>query len=394
MQVQRVSDNATCSSFSTSKGSEEWFLTVRTRPGIGFMAALDELADEYDAASSRCGLSDATAVFSRLFVSDFINQQEALIQSGLAMRLQAGALSIVEQKPVDGGQFALFSYHIRSTSAVGPVKQVIRGPADFRNECLCAGENYTLLYTANYSHGRVFDAYDQTTALFGALSECIRNNAMDLLANTIRTWIFVHDIDNHYQGMVRSRREFFSAHGLTDKTRYLASTGIDGSGNSPKNLVTVDSLSIGGLEPGQIIRIEAPTHLSPTILYNVTFERGLRVRFGDRSHLYISGTASIDNRGEVVHVGDVENQTRRTIENLAALLASQQATLGHMAYVIAYVRDFHDWQRVQRVLAAELGENIPLVAVESKVCRPAWLVELEGVAVVPDTDTSGFKPFI
>ena len=84
-------------------------------------------------------------------------------------------------------------------------------------------------------------------------------------------------LDNHYQNMVRARREYFADHGLTDKTRYLASTGIEGGCHVPERLVTVDSFSIGGLKPGQIVRMEAPTPMSPTIVYGVTFERGRRI---------------------------------------------------------------------------------------------------------------------
>jgi hypothetical protein len=55
-----------------------------------------------------------------------------------------------------------------------------------------------------------------------------------------------------------------------------------------------------------------------------------------------------------------------------------------MAYGIAYVRNVHDRQRVERVLNEELGGKLPLVLAEAAVCRPAWLMELEGVAIIPD----------
>ena len=74
------------------------------------------------------------------------------------------------------------------------------------------------------------------------------------------------------------------------------------------------------------------------IKYGVTFERGLRVRFGDRSHLYISGTASIDKNGDVIHVSDVKNQRRQTLDNVKALLSPHGARLKDMAYIIVYLR--------------------------------------------------------
>jgi enamine deaminase RidA (YjgF/YER057c/UK114 family) len=393
IQVDRISDFSSCSHFSTAAGCEEFFMTVRTRPDIDFTTALEELSREYAAVVDREVLSEASVVFSRLFVSDFANQQELLGKSRLHKMLLEGALSIIEQRPLGGGQVSLFSYHIRGKGGTFPGKKAdsAPGPDDYSSQCLASLENYRLLYTANDLSGRRSGAYEQTKEIFDNLLGRIEGNGMNLLANTIRTWIFVRDIDNQYNDMVRARREYFTAHGLTDKTRYLASTGIGGTGASAAALVAVDSLSIGGLESGQIIRMEAPANLSPTILYNVTFERGLRVRFGDRSHLYISGTASVNDKGMVLHKGDVKMQTRRTVENLRALLGEQQATANDLAYVLVYVRNFHEWPLVEEVLRDEIGENTPLIAFEAKVCRPAWLVELEGVAVIPDS--SSFPAF-
>jgi enamine deaminase RidA (YjgF/YER057c/UK114 family) len=393
IQVDRISDFSSCSRFSTAAGCDEFFVTVRTRPDIDFTTALNELSGEFEAVVGREGLSDASVVFSRLFVSDFANQQEPLGKSQIHERLWAGALSIVEQTPVGGGQLALFSYHIRRPGNKFPSKKADRSPGahGYGNSCVASLDNYRLLYTANELSGDLSGAYEQTREIFDGLARRIEGNGMNLLANTIRTWIFVRDIDNQYNDMVRARREYFTAHGLTDKTRYLASTGIEGRGASASTLVSVDSLSIGGLQNGQIIRMEAPANLSPTILYNVTFERGLRVKFGDRSHLYISGTASVNDKGMVMHQGDVRAQTRRTVENLRALLREQQATAGDLGYLLVYLRNSHEWPQVQEVLREEIGSNTPLIAFEAKVCRPAWLVEMEGVAVIPDS--SSFPAF-
>jgi len=358
---------------------------------VRFTKALDELSREYGAALEAEGLSDATVVFSRLFTSDYINQKESIDSSGLLVCLRQGALSVIEQKPVGGGQFSLFSYHILRHPGATFTKQISCNGATPKNSITACLDNYRLLFTANYDNNETFDAYAQTTEIFKEMNQSINLSGMNLLDNTIRTWIYVRDIDNHYKNMVRSRKEFFSNNGLTEKTRYLASTGIEGAGSTPANLVTIDSLSIGGLVKGQIVRMEALTHLSPTILYNVTFERGLKVTFGDRSHLYISGTASINNKGDVLHVGDVEMQTRRTLENLKILLSNQGATIKDMAYLMVYIRSFQEWNMIRRVIVDEIGETIPLIAFEAKVCRPSWLFELEGVAIIPDN--ANFPPF-
>lgn len=393
IQTLRPGERTFWSSFTAGKGCEEFFLAIRTSAGQD--GTIDELGRAYAEALQRQNLSDETVVFSRLFVNDFVNQQKAIESSTLFTRLRHGGVSVIEQKPVFGGRLSLLSYHIRRPANLGaPVKHVADGASGrgrFGNDCIADLENYRLLFTANYANDGVSGSYGQTQGIFKALQETVDRHSMNLLDNTIRTWIFVRDIDNNYDGMVRARREYFTAHGLTDSTRYLASTGIEGSGAGVGDLVTVDSLSIGGLRQGQIIRIEAPSHLSPTILYKVTFERGLRVRFGDRSHLYISGTASINNKGEVVHVGDPVMQTRRTVENLRALLVGHGAGVQDMAYLLVYLRSFHDWDQVQAVLREEIGDAIPLLAFEARVCRPTWLFELEGVAIIPDKNE--YPPF-
>ncbi|MBP3394116.1 MAG: hypothetical protein J6M38_06340 [Lentisphaeria bacterium] len=53
--------------------------------------------------------------------------------------------------------------------------------------------------------------------------------------------------------------------------------------------------------------------LFPTALYRGTFERGTRLVPGDRSLCFISGTASIDSKGQVVHPFDVTKQTERLV---------------------------------------------------------------------------------
>ena len=97
---------------------------------------------------------------------------------------------------------------------------------------------------------------------------------MTLLGNTIRSWVFVRDIDNNYRGMVEARKNFFKRNDLTDETRYLASTGIEGKSRNVNSLVSIDLLSISDLSPRQIVRMEARANMSPTIDYGVTFERG------------------------------------------------------------------------------------------------------------------------
>ena len=116
--------------------------------------------------------------------------------------------------------------------------------------------------------------------------------------------------------------------------------------------------------------------MNPTYEYGVTFERGVRVRYGDRSHVLLSGTASIDNRGEIVAPEDIAGQTVRMLENVEALLAEGEASADDLAQMI----DATDYPAVRKIFDDRFGP-VPRVFVHAPVCRPGWLIETECIAV-------------
>jgi len=380
------------SSFSIDKGAKEYYFTIDSKEDISFVHELNNIYDTYRMAMKECDLSDDTLVFCRFYISDIANQKDILREHDIYKELsRASAVSVIQQCPVSGGDVNLLMYHVRPNG-----DKLVKNIYNFDNEnrrngVLIHGKNYDMLWAANFYGVGPFDSHIQTTEIFESFNDILDDNGMTLLDNAVRTWVYVRDVDNHYKGMVESRKAFFEAHGLTPETRYIASTGIEGFSKEVNSLVAFDAYAMKNLQPEQIVRMEALENLSPTIKYGVTFERGTRIRYGDRSHLHISGTASIDKDGKVLHLHDVKKQTRRTLENLRALLNPHGAELKDMAYIIGYVRNLKDWKKVMSVVRDEVPDNIPFLLLEGAVCRPSWLIELEGVAIVPD-DT-GFPPF-
>jgi enamine deaminase RidA (YjgF/YER057c/UK114 family) len=106
----------------------------------------------------------------------------------------------------------------------------------------------------------------------------------------------------------------------------------------------------------------------------------VRVDYAGRAHCIISGTASIDNKGQIVHPGDVQAQTRRMWENVEALLAEGGARWGDIAQATVYLRNPSDYGLVADMLAEKL-KGIPYVILHAPVCRPGWLVEMECMAL-------------
>jgi enamine deaminase RidA (YjgF/YER057c/UK114 family) len=220
----------------------------------------------------------------------------------------------------------------------------------------------------------------QTSRIFERYTQTLARHNCTLARHCVRTWIYVQDVDVQYGGMVTARRNYFEKEGLTPQTHYIASTGIEGRYIYPDVLILMDAYAVKGIKQKQIKHLQALTHLNPTYEYGVTFERGTAIAYGDRCHIFISGTASIDNRGEIVHPMDIEKQTARTFENIQALLTEADAKMSDIASMIVYLRDTADTAIVERYLETYYPST-PYLMVLAPVCRPGWLVEVECIAI-------------
>ena len=118
-----------------------------------------------------------------------------------------------------------------------------------------------------------------------------------------------------------------------------------------------------------------------TMSSGVTFERGLKVKYGDRDHLYISGTSSIDSDGNVIHKNDLLKQSERTLENIQMLLKKSSSSIDEMAYMVVYLKDPADAYLVNNYLKANLPLHVPCLLLQADICRPEWLIEIEGMAI-------------
>lgn len=252
----------------------------------------------------------------------------------------------------------------------------------YLNDCGAAHNGYRHFWNL----GMALEAGDsaaEATTLLENYETALEEKGLSIADDCIRTWFFVHDIDNNYAGLVRARRENFIREGLTEKTHYIASTGICGTPHTDGAVVQMDAYAVSGLEKGQTGFLYAPTHLNPTYEYGVTFERGTSVQYGDRKHVFISGTASIDNKGEVLYVGDVKAQTLRMWENVEKLLEEAGAGFGDVMQIIVYLRNAEDYEAVAPMFAEKFPDT-PYVITLAPVCRPAWLIEMECIAVTPE----------
>lgn len=303
-----------------------------------------------------------TPIFRRWFLSDAANQARLLPDDG------ACATSVVEQSPLSLTKAALWVWMAEGAEthrvADGLFSVSLCGHTHLFECCRCR-------------QGK--DSYEATRAMLSATEGMLREAGGSLLESCVRTWFFVQNVDVNYRGVVVGRNDAFADYGLTPSTRFIASTGIGGRHADKTATVMMDSYSVIGLREGQMTQISAPDYLSPTSEYGVAFERAARVDYADRSHLFVSGTASINSRGEVVWEGEIRRQTLRMWENVGALLKAGGCGWDDVCQILVYLRDTADYPVVASMFE-ERFPDVPYVILYAPVCRSGWLVEMECIA--------------
>ncbi len=362
----------------TNGGVAEYHVMIHaTRPEQTFQEQLDAVLNTYYNLLEN-ELKGASSVIKRYFLSDAANQYDTLLAS--VPEAPACACSVVEQAPLNGTKIALWAYlqtEIGSGTFANGLYKVEHGA-------------YTHLWGGtSISHAP--NSEEQTSLLLKEYTMQLLSNGGHLAKNCVRTWFFVQNVDVNYAGVVKARNEEFYTQNLTSKTHFISSTGINGRHADPSILVQLDTYAVLGIKPEQMNFLYAPTHLNPTYEYGVSFERGTRMDYGDRRQVFISGTASIDNKGNILYVGDIRRQTERMWENVEALLAEAECGFENVGQMIVYLRDTADYAVVRKMFA-ERFPGIPTIIVHAPVCRPGWLIEMECMAT-KEVHNDEYAPF-
>lgn len=311
---------------------------------------------------------DYSVAFARVILSDASNQANQAV-SAIKKIVGNGAVSFVQQPPLDYSKIAVLLYLQEGAD--------VQALDDYTSSVSRNG--FTHYYTASVVSD-IADTYAETGLQLSYLEKLLIDNNLNIADNCVRTWFFVQNIDVNYGAVVKARRENFDLNGLTVDTHYITSTGICGRHSSKDVTSILDAYSVGGLKPGQMNFLYASDHLNRTSDYGVTFERGTYVDYADRRHILISGTASIDNKGNIVAEGDIVAQTHRMIENVEALLAEGKSGVSDLAHIVCYLRDTADYPVVSEIFAEKFAD-VPYVITLAPVCRPGWLIEMECMAI-------------
>lgn len=369
-----------CSSFEGANGTREIQWVIRPTQYADFDTQLKWVQLAYEQVVQSEGLSMNSAIWRRFLCSDLLNQKESLAANPISATTQTNtnptdvcAVSWVGQPPVAPSKVSLWAQHLSDPSGALEKSQHENTVSLHRGELT---HHWTTQVTDPDANG----SYRQTLGIFQQYEEMLQRNQLSLADHVVRTWFFAQNVDAHYDGLVRARNTVFDRHGLTSESHYIASTGIEGYAPNVNAHTMMDAYAVNGLKPEQICHLHALDYLSPTHIYGVAFERGTAIAYRDRKHVFISGTASINSLGEILHRGDVFKQLDRTLVNIEALLDEAGASWPDMQVMLVYLRDPNDHGPILEVLQKRFPE-IPFEVVTAPVCRPGWLIEIEGLAI-------------
>jgi len=113
------------------------------------------------------------------------------------------------------------------------------------------------------------------------------------------------------------------------------------------------------------------------------WDHGITQGYSVNDTIYISGQFSHDTEGTFIGEGDIEAQTRQTLENLDRVLNGFGVTKSNLAYMEIYLTNAQEHSEpVIRLFKEYLGQHRPagsLIGV-SYLAFPEQLIEISAIA--------------
>ena len=131
-------------------------------------------------------------------------------------------------------------------------------------------------------------------------------------------------------------------------------------------------------------------HLNPDGLHrNPAYSQAIAVSGTARTIIYVGGQNAVDENGEVVGKGDIGAQSQRAIENVQIALAAGGAGIEHVVKWNVYIVHGNPLLPGFEAFQKAWGDrsNPPTITglFVVALAHPDYLVEIDAIAVVPET---------
>jgi 2-iminobutanoate/2-iminopropanoate deaminase len=126
---------------------------------------------------------------------------------------------------------------------------------------------------------------------------------------------------------------------------------------------------------------EAPAAIGP-------YSQAVRVG----SMIFCAGQVPLDPKSGNIVSEDIAEQTRRVLDNVTAILKSEQLTLAHVVKTTVFLADFGDFQKMNEVYATYFKDQPPARSTVGVSTLPKNArVEIEAIAFAEESDPRGGK---
>ncbi|MHB8954818.1 MAG: benzoate-CoA ligase family protein [Pirellulaceae bacterium] len=339
----------------------------------------------------RAGAEMAHVVLERVFFRDLAAdhdvftaiRSDAYRQGGVPEE-QLPVVSYVEQPPCTPKQaFELQAYAVVPRSASTASVLTIPASGDCPAAKVVEINGFRHLYarglTGNRHNGRPCTTFrDQCDTIFAAAAELLGRHGASF-GHILRTWWYLDDIERDYRTFNIARNDFFRRE---EVHRSPASSGIRAGLYPPGTLCGLDLYALLSPE-GATVEVMHCTTLNDAPQYGSAFSRGMKLCLPEKTILFISGTASVDESGATAHGGESRRQIERMLLNVEQLLAPHGASFQNLAQVVSYLKSPHDLDLFRAVVTRWGLTDMPNSIVTAQACRPDLLCEMEAIAVLP-----------
>lgn len=237
-----------------------------------------------------------------------------------------------------------------------------------------------------------YDNYNQALNMFEKANYVLKQYGFEF-NNVIRTWIYLHDILDQYNEFNKARNTKFKEFKMlpseiNDKQYeniYMpASTGIDG--NNPFGAAGImDVLAIKKCDHFELsIRNISGAKQKSAYRYGAAFSRAMVIDDQRSKYVYLSGTASINDKGETVYIDDIKRQIEMTGSVIETLSYSEGLSIRDVCEATVFLKKaeyFADYKEYCQKNKLQL----PCIITVANVCRDDLLFEIDATIMGDNT---------
>lgn len=107
--------------------------------------------------------------------------------------------------------------------------------------------------------------------------------------------------------------------------------------------------------------------------------RSIVVEENNKKHIYLSGSASIDETGATVNIGDIKAQIQKVFEVIGALVGERGLVIEDAVEGTVFLKRPEYYEAYKDYIAEHNLKELPFISCIADVCRDDLLFEIDAI---------------